>query len=317
MFAISVILPQFLLILIGYLLKKKAGFNQSAFWSTAERLVFYVLFPPLIFLSVAKANLQISQCSYFLAISVGTMSLAVVSAWLANFFIKESNWTKWSIFHCGFRFNTYIGFAVCSALFGQKGLAYLSLLIACWVPISNVIATVGLVHAASIVSLEKSEKHKNFLLPVISNPLILATLLGLFCNSFKVELPVLVLEVLKPLGQASLALGLICIGAALRMGDFKRYWKLVIVGSFQRLMIVPVIALVLSISLHLQPLESSVLLLFAALPTAQSCYVMTASMRGDSTAVADLTSAQTIFSIATLSVWISVILKFFPLGHSF
>lgn len=67
MFAVFVILPQFCLILLGYLLTRRPSFAKKDFWIVTEKLVFYVLFPPLIFLSVAKANLQIGQCSYFLA----------------------------------------------------------------------------------------------------------------------------------------------------------------------------------------------------------------------------------------------------------
>ena len=85
MFAVFVILPQFCLILLGYLLTKRPSFAKKDFWNVTEKLVFYVLFPPLIFLSVAKANLQIGQCSYFLLISISAMSIAVITAWLANF----------------------------------------------------------------------------------------------------------------------------------------------------------------------------------------------------------------------------------------
>ena len=258
------------MILLGYLLTKRPSFAKKDFWNVTEKLVFYVLFPPLIFLSVAKANLQIGQCSYFLLISISAMSIAVITAWLANFLIKESQWTKWSIFHCGFRFNTYIGFAICSTLFGDKGIAYLSLLIACWVPLSNVIATVGLVHASRLSGSENCGKRKNFLVAVLSNPLILATLLGLVCNSFSIELPKLLEDVLKPLGQSSLALGLICIGAGLKINDLKRYLQLMIIGSLQRLMVVPAVTLTFAIVFQLLSLESCVLLLFAALPTAQS-----------------------------------------------
>lgn len=90
MFAVFVILPQFCLILLGYLLTRRPSFAKKDFWIVTEKLVFYVLFPPLIFLSVAKANLQIGQCSYFLLISISAMSVAVITAWLANFLIKES-----------------------------------------------------------------------------------------------------------------------------------------------------------------------------------------------------------------------------------
>lgn len=167
---------------------------------------------------------------------------------------------------------------ICSTLFGDRGIAYLSLLIACWVPVSNVIATVGLVHASRLSGTENRGKRKNFLVAVFSNPLILATLLGLVCNTFSIELPKLLEDVLKPLGQSSLALGLICIGAGLKINDLKRYLQMMIIGSLQRLMVVPAVALTFAIVFQLLPLESCVLLLFAALPTAQSCYVMTASM---------------------------------------
>ena len=58
----------------------------------------------------------------------------------------------------------------------------------------------------------------------------------------------------------------------------------------------------------LAPTEAGVLL-FAALPTAQSCYVMTASMRGDAASVAHVTTAQTLVSMATLPVWTTVIVR--------
>ena len=67
MFAVFVILPQFCLILLGYLLTKRPSFAKKDFWNVTEKLVFYVLFPPLIFLSVAKANINISYeyCGYY------------------------------------------------------------------------------------------------------------------------------------------------------------------------------------------------------------------------------------------------------------
>ncbi|WP_302446146.1 hypothetical protein [Sutterella wadsworthensis] len=45
---------------------------------------------------------------------------------------------------------------------------------------------------------------------------------------------------------------------------------------------------------------------FAALPTAQSCYVMTAAMHGNAPAVAAATSLQTLAAIVTLPIWISL-----------
>lgn len=299
------------MILLGNFLGRLNQVFSRSFWSALEKMVFYVLFPPLIFMSIAKAKISLGSASYFLLISVCAMLIAVVSAWLINFLIKADPWTKWSIFHCGFRFNTYIGFAVCNQLLGAEGIALLSILIAIWVPISNVIATLGLVKAASYKDSVQSQKISKSVKAVLTNPLIIATVFGLCFKLTDLKIPFLLEEILRPLGNASLALGLLCIGANLKVSDCRQYLSLVVLGSFQRLIIVPCICVCMALVFHLLSVEAAVLILFGALPTAQSCYVMTAAMKGNGVAVADLTSVQTLFSLATLPAWLGVITLYF------
>lgn len=56
----------------------------------------------------------------------------------------------------------------------------------------------------------------------------------------------------------------------------------------------------------LPPAAVGVVIIFAALPTAQSCYVMTAAMHGNAPAVAAVISLQTLAAIGTLPIWISL-----------
>ncbi|EJX04779.1 Auxin efflux carrier [gut metagenome] len=79
-------------------------------------------------------------------------------------------------------------------------------------------------------------------------------------------------------------------------------------STVDRLMIVPLIAYGMAQWFGLTPLESGVMILFAALPTAQSCYVMTAAMRGDAASVANVTTSQTLASLVTLPLWITWVL---------
>lgn len=304
---ISAILPQFFLIVSRTVLRGLKSFPAS-FWSGLEAMVYYVLFPPFLFLSVYRAKFSFESSARFLAIAIGCMFSAMILSWLINQFYEESAWTKWSVFHCGFRFNTYIGFALCQPLLGNEGLALLSLLIAIWVPISNTVAVITLSYA--------SESRSKFCLSgliktVVKNPLILATLSGLFCNVLAIPVPNLLLTLLNHLGGSALSLGLLCIGAGLTFGDFKKYKKLIALCSIERLILVPLAAFVVAVILLSNPLEACVLILFAALPTAQSCYVMTSKMNGNGSAVADLSSAQTLFSIVTLSFWAALMTKVF------
>ena len=306
--SIALIAPDFLIILLGTLLAGKLGFPRE-FWKYAEKLVFYVLFPPLLFTSISTSDISLDTATQFLAVAIGAMLLAVLSAWAVRWVVKSDDWTHASVFHCGFRFNTYIGFAVCLRLFGDDGFALLALLIAFWVPISNTIA-VGVLAAAVARKENRPGKSvmRSTLSAVVKNPLIIATVLGLIANVSGLTLSGVPQGFLKGLGNASLAMGLLCIGAGLHVEDFKKHFNLIAACTAQRLVVVPLIAWGVASLAGLPPLESGVLILFAALPTAQSCYVMTANMRGNAPLVADVTTAQTLAAMATLTVWIAFVL---------
>jgi predicted permease len=65
----SVIIQPFILIALGFLLSRLRMFPRSL-WEGVEKLVYYVLFPPLLFNSVARAELTVSQTSLYLAMRV-------------------------------------------------------------------------------------------------------------------------------------------------------------------------------------------------------------------------------------------------------
>ena len=315
---ILLITPDFLLILLGAALAARFGFGES-FWRSAEKLVFYVLFPPMLFTSIATASMTLEAASHFVLAGVVTMLLGVLSAAVVRFTISGDPVTHASIFQCGFRYNSYIGVALAARLFGNEGSALLALLIAVWVPISNAIAVAVLAHA--VAKRDASNGHLAGQRPsvlistvraVVGNPLIIATLLGLLFNTLGVKLPGVALATLKHLGSASLAMGLLCIGAGMRLGALRSCGLLLAAAAFQRLVLVTIGGLLVLHFMPLAALPAGVVILFASLPTAQSCYVMTANMRGDAAAVANLTTLQTLASMITLPIWIELLIA--PLG---
>lgn len=308
---VLLILPDFLIILLGALLSARFNYDRN-FWKSAERLVFNVLFPPLLFLSVARSSASLSEAGYFLLVGVVTMLFAVLASASVKLFVKADDWTHASVFQCGFRFNTYIGFAIVLKLVGADGLALMALLISIWVPISNTIAVAVLALAVQKKENSASSAPKNRILintvsAVVRNPLIIATVLGLAVKIVEIPVPTPAADFLNSLGKASLAMGLLCIGAGIKIQDLSRYKALIAACTVERLVAVPVIALAAGLITGLMPVEYATLLVFAALPTAQSCYVMTSAMRGNAPAVADVTACQTLASMFTLTCWSFVI----------
>lgn len=212
--------------------------------------------------------MTIAGAAQFLTAGMGAMLLAVLLAAVVMKILRDDPITHASVFQC----NTYIGFAVCLRLFDEEGFALLALLIAFWVPISNTIAVGVLVKASGLT------------------------------------VPQTATTFLAHLGNDSLAMGLLCIGASLRLHDFRGHLALITTSVVRRLLAVPAIAWGVVTLAGLDPVEAGVAILFAALPTAQSCYVMTASMKGDAPSVANVTTAQTLAAMATLPFWISTVL---------
>lgn len=298
----SVIIQPFILIALGFLLSRLRMFPRSL-WEGVEKLVYYVLFPPLLFNSVARAELTVSQTSLYLACGVGSMAAGMVLAWIVSKLAPADRLTDASIRQCGYRFNSYIGFAVVLALYGNTGMALFALLVGVWVPISNAVAVADLAAASQ----SEGSGIKGILKSIFTNPLIIATLAGLFFNVTGLQMPALVTSVFKSLGSASLALALMAIGSGLRLEDFRKYGKLISPATVERLIAVPAVSFAVGLYFHLTPVEMGALLSFTALPTANSCYILAVRMGGNGPAVADLTTVQTIAALATIPFWMGLL----------
>lgn len=308
MYSISLIIPDFAIILLGLVLSRKGGFTK-AFWDGAEKLVFNFLLAPFLFVSVAQSQLAVGESVRFLLTGICAMLLGVAASFAVRYFIKADAVTHASVFQCGFRFNTYIGFAICTRFCGAEGPSLLAMLLAFWVPISNSIAVSDLVRAVAKrdnQSENRSQLLRTTVLGVARNPLIIATVLGLIFNYLGIELIQPVKDFLSHLGSASLAMGLLCIGAGLQFSNLAKHFKLIAASCLVRLAVVPLMAWIVIQLTGLSGNAAAVVLVFASLPTAQSCYVMTANMPGNASIVAAVTTLQTLLSMLTLSILIAL-----------
>ena len=306
MLSFFAIAPDFLIILLGAFIKKYLKLDQG-FWRQAERLVFYVLLPPLLFSKVASTTLDLSDYSLYVAVAIGIMLFGAVMAWIAGY-ASKNDLTRASVFQCGFRFNNYIAFSLVMRLFGEEGMSLLALILSFWIPMSNILAVSALAPAVERAGTQRGAKHKPLWEVVLTNPLILATVLGFAFNLAGIRIPDVLNSLFTALGNASLALGLLCIGASLKFSEFGHEVPIMIANSLVRLVLLPVAGyLGMVVVMGFPPLLSGVFILFAAVPTAQSCYVMTSAMGGDGTTVANITTLQILVSIPTLFFWVAII----------
>lgn len=289
------LLPDFAIILFGVVLARLMQLGE-AFWSGAEKLVYYVLFPPLLFVAINQAQFSIGEAAPFVIAGVVTFSISVALAFLARPLLRPPADVFAACVQTGFRYNSYIGLALAASLWGTKGVAQFALLVAFCVPLANVAAVYALArHQEMHVGRE-----------LVRNPLIIATVAGLASNLLGVTLPEVASTFLSRLGNASLALGLLCIGAGLKLSAARTSAGTLTYFTVLKLVGVPLVAWMLIVTMKLSAFEAAVLLLFAALPTASSAYILATRMGGNGAPVAAVVSAQTLLSMITLPVVVAL-----------
>ncbi len=285
--------PDFALILLGTLLKRYARF-ELAFWTGLERMVYFVLFPSLLFASTATARLDLRATAGLIEGCFAAMATGFVLSYLARPLLRAEPVIFASGVQCTFRFNSYIALALAGRLAGSEGVALMAVALGVSVPVANALAVFALARHQKV----------NVLGEMMRNPLIIATVGGLLVNAASIPIPEPVLATLQRLGAASIALGLIAVGAGLRLtGTIVERptlaWFLAI-----KLIAAPAVVYALVTRLGLPPLQREIAILFAALPAASSAYILAVRMGGNGAIVAFLISASTILSVVTLPLWI-------------
>jgi predicted permease len=290
------VFPDFLLIAIGWLLRRKLGYSADLF-AGMERLVYFVLFPSLLFQAIAHTPIELETTANLVWAAAAIMLIGAALSWLALPLLKPEPAAFASAVQCGFRFNSYIGLALATRLAGEPGLTAMALLIGFSVPIANAMAVYALARHAKT----------NLFGQLIRNPLLISTIAGLVFNLAGFTLPAPLEALLSRLGGAAITLGLICVGGALALGGARGNLKLINYMLVVRLLALPLVAIALNMWLPLSIVEKQMLLLFSALPTASSAYVLAARMGGQGEIVAVLISVGTLLSVVTIPMWLQLL----------
>ncbi len=293
MTAALLILPNFVLILVGLALARRFDYGRD-FWGGLEKLVYYVLFPALLFRSLALAKIDFAQAGGLVAAACAFTIAGFALALLAKPIFQLDEKLHATGSQCGYRFNTYIGLAIAGSLFGTPGVALAALLLGVMIPLAN--------FGAVAVLARHSER--GFAAELAQHPLVVSSLAGFAWNLAGLPLPGFADQTLGLLAQTALPAGLLSVGAAMRIEKGQGpvaahiWWLAVKLGA------VPAVALALARLLGASGLEASVLVLCAALPTATNAYILAVRMAGDGRAVATQITIGTVLSMVTIPFWL-------------
>ena len=289
--------PVFGLLALGALLRRRL-LRDDAVWAGIERLVFWVLLPSLIASSLSTISfgrLPVGGMGVALwgALSAGTVISVILSRMLR---LRHPAMT--SVLQGGIRFNNLMGFAIAGAIWGAEGIAFAALATGLIVPFVQTVATVAFALGGG-----RGVRALPLLRQVLFNPLILGCVAGFVLSAIG-GLPPGLQPALRNLGQASVALGLLCVGAALTLQGLGDRPAVQAATAALKLVAMPAITWALCAALGLGALPMAMAVLFMALPTAATSYVMARAMGGDARLMAAITTSEHLLSVATLPVWV-------------
>ncbi len=289
------LLPSFLMVALGGAVRNRLSANA---WQGLDRLNFEILFPALLFVAASSRPIAVVDIAR-IGPAVWTILLAgLVIGWGARRFGPARFLDFAGAWQTAWRFNTAVGFVALGTLSrGNPGI--LSVAVGMAVPVANLFAVSALSRGGSLGV-------RQTVLKVALNPFLLASLAGVAMGLSGVHLPDPVMAPLRMLAQAAIPVALISIGATMNWGALARLTRFDAYICATKLVALPALTVAASLALGADPALASVLVLFAALPTASAAHVLASAFGADRELVATLIAQSTLLSAATLPLWILV-----------
>ena len=292
---LAALLPVASLILLGLLLRR-LRFLDDRGWAGAERLVYFVLFPALLFLELSRASLAEVPVGAIVAVLLASLlAMSSLAAVLRRpLAIPGPAYT--SLLQGLVRWNSYVAVALGPLLFGRQGTAVMALAVAVLVPLANVLSVAALARHGG----KSAGGWRGFARALVTNPLILACVAGQLWAQTGLGLPGLLADTLTILARATLALGLLTVGAGLRAFSLRASSPVLAAALAGKLVLNPLLALALGLWLGLEGPTLGACILICGVPTASSSYILARIAGGDAELMAAIITPQTLAAMVTL-----------------
>ncbi|MGM0519403.1 MAG: AEC family transporter [Campylobacterota bacterium] len=297
------LLPIFLLIFIGYLLKR-VGFPSLEFWQYADKFTYYVLFPSLLIYKLSTASLDnVDGVAFVSTAVIALIVMSIILMIVSKFLFLFENRAFTSVYQGTIRFNTYVFLALITAIFGDKGIVLAAFLITFMIPIINIFC----ISIFAIYSNSEEVSGESIFKSIFKNPLILACIIGGGLNFFDISLYVPIEKTLSIFSIFALPLGLLSVGIGLHIKHIKEVKLELVTSLFLKLALLPAIMFFMALEFEIGYMQLVILTLFASMPTAPSSYILARQLSGDVKLMSTIITMQTLFSIFTISVILMVL----------
>ena len=307
LFSANVIVPIFLLILLGYGLTRVKLWDAH-FLKIANDVCFKCLLPVLLFYNVASANIfEVFNGKLILYVCLCACIVCGGLFLVVPLFIHDDK-RKGVIIQGTFRSNFLLfGVPLGLSIGGQAGAVLAAVVASFYVPVINMLSVISLY----VFSKAENKNLKAALLGILKNPLIIGGVSGLLFslirNSIGFEIPTMLDTTLSNIKSTATPLAFLILGGDLKFGNMLRDMKYSILSVVGKIVLIPVIMLPISAFLGFNHLEMAILLAVFATPNAVSSYAMARNYEADYELAGEIITLGTLFSIVTIFIFITAL----------
>ena len=300
MIVLNSLFPIFTLLLLGFVLKRQ-GITDAVFFKTADRLIYYIFFPIMLFWKIGGASLAGGIDWSFCIASLCTFLTMFVLSSLVIRLVGISDFKAGSFSQGCYRFNTYIGVAVILNSLGEEGIQYFGVVIGFIIPLINVFAVSTLIwFSGQEMDLQKRLRFAGSAL--VSNPLILGCLAGIFYARLVGRFPVFIDNSLNLVSMVALPLALISVGGSLTFAGVKENAGIAFLASLLKVAALPLIGFLFFYLFDVTGVPFKVGLLFFSLPVSTAIFVLSSQLNSDTELASSVILISTLLSFVSLSI---------------
>jgi len=297
-----VISPVFILIILGNLLRR-IGVPDLSFWHVSDKLIYWVLIPALLFHHVSQITLSSTMLANYAVVILSGLFVVTTLSFIAGklFGYTPQIWT--SVMQGAARHNAFIALAIAGSLFGNKGLALGAIFMVILIPVINIVIVSTM---TSTLNQEVGNNSRpsifDVLFELIKNPFILAIATGLVISFVGAERIIIIHETTGLLGSAALPIMLLSIGANIKIREISLTITPIIIASVLKLLVFPIVVFFVAKSMNLSLFETTIAVIFAAVPTAASSYSLAKQFGAETQLMTSIITIQVALSFITIPI---------------
>lgn len=304
-FSINAVAPLFILIVAGYA-ARQINFVSDKFLSDANRFVFKLLLPLMLFQNIRNAYHGNFTNTTLMCSSLVGVSVVIALSFCIVPLLIERRGQCGSMIQGIYRSNYLIyGMPLATGMYGQEAAHSIAMLMCVMIPFYNIAAVVIL----SVFSENRTKRISivQLLRDIVTNPLILGCMTGMLFGALNIGLPVMINKPVGELANAASPLALFLLGGEFRFKNLNNnLWK-VLSATVARLVIIPLVAMLAFIPMGFRTIDLSVLLCIFATPTGVSSYIMAGNMGCDGELSGQIVVLTTVGSCASIFLFIFVL----------